>query len=65
MQTSQNVSSGYVLSAFFLHFYSSIPRYSSFSLTKLVVIAAVFAIAGQVPYVHCPDPIEICNVSHN
>ena len=47
--------------------YSSLanPSLSSFTEPRLVAIAAVFALAGQVSYVHSLDSIEICNVSDN
>ena len=66
MRTSRNASSGYV--AFPLLFsLSSLanPSFSSFCELRLVNIAAVFALARQVSYVHSPDSIEIYNVSDN
>jgi hypothetical protein len=69
MQTSQNVSSGYVafplLFSLFSLFSLANPSFSSFCEPRLMDIAAVFALARQVSYVHSPDSIEIYNVSDN
>ena len=41
------------------------PSFSSLPELRLVPIAAVFALAEQVSYVHIRDSIEMCNVSDN
>jgi hypothetical protein len=66
MQTSQNVSSGYVAFPLLFSLFSlANPSFSSFCEPRLMDIAAVFALARQVSYVHSPDSIEIYNVSDN